>query len=1330
MFISRVTSLAVVLCLAATAGFGAEPGRKTLRDTVPAIVAQLAPIRQLAATTNLSLAIGLPLRDEAGLDELLGQLYDPQSTNYHKFLTPEQFAMRFGATEADYAVVKNFALTNGFVITGTNLPRLLLEVRGTAAQANRAFHVTLRTYRHPYETRDFFAPDAEPTVGTAIPIQQVSGLNNYSLVRPMNVVRPLATTASAVPRAGSGPGGNYVGDDFRAAYVPGTTLTGAGQSVALLQFDGYYSNDIAAYISLAGRTDYPISLTNVAINGGVAVPDGNNIEVCLDIEMVIAMAPGVSKIIVYEAPNPTAWSAVLGKIASDNLAKQIGCSWGNQSPGGKDLSSENFFKQMASQGQSFFNATGDSDAFTNGVPFPSESTNITQVGGTSLSTTGPGGAWVSETAWNWGGGTGTSGGVSANYGIPGWQQGIDMTSNHGSLINRNVPDVALTGDSVYVTYGNGSAGAVGGTSCAAPLWAAFMALVNEQLVAVSGVTTNSVGFINPAVYAIGKSSLYSSCFNDTAVGNNFNSGSPTNFPAVAGYDLCTGWGTPNGTNLINALISPPPLMVTQPVSRNVTNGANVTLLAKASGPPPIGYNWLLNGTNLVDGGNLSGATTNQLAILGATTNNAGNYQLVVTNRAGSTTSSVAILAVGFTPTVSVQPSSVTNLTGSSASFTGTVGGSAPLSLHWRRSGTNILEGAAYVGVTTTNLNLPAIASNQAGNYTLVVTNPFGALTSSVVALTVVSPPRITGGITNRTIECGSNITFAVVAAGTAPLRYQWSFDGTPTPGATNSSLSLTNVHLPDHVVTVVVTNLYATATSNAWLFVKDTKPPVITLNGSNPLFLELGSAFNDPGASATDVCSGSFSVAISGIVNPNATGTNVLTYKADDGNGNTNSTVRNVVVRDTTPPTVTWSFTNFVIAADTNCSAIMPDVTGASFILATDLSDAVIISQIPTNSSMLPLGTNRVVITVQDASANRVFSTNTIVVSDHSPPLIATAPLSQTNTLGTTANFSTIATACTPLVYQWFFNDTVMAGATNPALALVSVALTNAGNYSVVVSAAGGSTTSAVASLTVDLIASSLALNSSANPSGSKDELNLIAAISPTDASGTVEFFTNSVTFDLVTLAAGTAVSANVSSLPRGTNYVSAIYSGDARHLPATNELTQIVTNHPPIAADIAFEFVPGNPLGIPVADLVATWTDLDGDPLSLLGFSVSTNGVLLSTNADMLIYFNPNRVADQFICTISDGWDASFQVVNLVPSPDPTPSITSVTTKPDGGFGLDLTGAPGYTYVLEATTNLDSSINWQPIATNTLSTNGVWHFTEPAAPNLPQQFYRLELVR
>jgi subtilase family serine protease len=504
-------------------------------------------------TNRLNLAIGLPLRNEEALDNLLQQIYDPASPNFRQYLTPEQFTEMFGPTEQDYQAVIDFAKTNGLTVTGMSANRVLLDVSGSVADIEKAFQVTMRTYQHPKENRMFYAPDAEPSVDLAVPILHISGLDNFELPHPKLKIEPAAQTAGMTPKAGSGPGNAYMGNDFRAAYVPGVSLNGAGQTVGLLQFDGYYSSDIAAYESQAGLPS--VTLVNVAVDGGVSTPGSGNGEVCLDIEMVISMAPGISKIIVYEAPNPSPWPDLLNRMASDNLAKQISCSWGG---GSADPTSEGIFKQMAAQGQSFFNASGDSDAFTGSITFPSDSTNITQVGGTTLTTTGPNGSYVSETVWNWGldqgSYVGSSGGISTYYPIPGWQQGINMTANHGSTIMRNVPDVALIADNVYVRYGNGSSGTFGGTSCAAPLWAGFTALVNQQAVASGRVT---VGFVNPAIYTIGKGANYAVDFHDITTGNNTWPSSPANFYAVPGYDLCTGWGTPAGQSLINALAGPP-----------------------------------------------------------------------------------------------------------------------------------------------------------------------------------------------------------------------------------------------------------------------------------------------------------------------------------------------------------------------------------------------------------------------------------------------------------------------------------------------------------------------------------------------------------------------------------------------------------------------------------------------------------------------------------------------------------------------------------------------------------------------------------------------------
>ncbi len=553
---------------------------RQLSGHVPAAVKNLRPAGRLAGSTPMKLAIGLPLRNTQELDNLLRDIYDPASPNYHHYLTPGQFADRFGATEHDYQALIAFANANHLTVSGKHPNRMLLDVTGTVSDVENAFKTTMQIYQHPKENRTFFAPAVEPSVPAGLAVADISGLNNYSSPHPNYHIRP----ASVLPLTGSAPGGDYMGNDFRAAYVPNVSLTGTGQSVALVQFDGYFASDIQAYELLANLPNVP--LLNVLVDGFSGTPTGNGgeVEVSLDIEMVISMAPGLSQVIVYMAGPFGIPNDILNRIATDNLAHQVSSSWSWS--GGPSATTHQIFLQMAAQGQSYLTASADFDAYlpgeidNPGFPFdPISDPNVTAVGGTTLTTTGPGGARVSETVWNWGirfgiDGIGSGGGISSFYSLPTYQQGIDMTANQGSTTFRNIPDVALTADDVYVIADNGLAfPGTGGTSCATPLWAAFVSLVNQQGAAAGNPP---LGFLNPAIYAIGKSGNYVNCFNDITNGNNTWSFSPGEFFAVPGYDLTTGWGTPAGQNLINALApglpTPNLLVLTNFVSGGNGNG--------------------------------------------------------------------------------------------------------------------------------------------------------------------------------------------------------------------------------------------------------------------------------------------------------------------------------------------------------------------------------------------------------------------------------------------------------------------------------------------------------------------------------------------------------------------------------------------------------------------------------------------------------------------------------------------------------------------------------------------------------------------------------------
>src|ERR1700733_11200144 len=505
-------------------------GTQILKGHVPQAVAASKAAGQVPPDTQMRLAVGLPLRNQPELENLLQQIADPTSPNFRQYLTPQQFAERFGPTEEDYQALAAFLRANGFTVTDTHSNRTILDVSGTVADIESTLHVHMAYWDHPVRGR-FFAPDREPSLDAGVTILDVTGLDNFVVPRPMDLKsRPLAT--GTLLTTGSGTNGLYIGNDFRAAYAPAVTLNGAGQSLGLFELDGFYSSDVQANFKQARLS--PVPTETVLLDGFNGAPGSGNVEVTLDIMMAAYMAPGASNIIVYEGTN---WNDVLNRMATDNLASQLSSSW-CFSP--TNSTTEQIFEQMIAQGQSMFQASGDSGAYHGAITPPADDPNVTVVGGTSLTTSGAGGPWQSESTW-----PDSGGGVSATWPIPSYQQSVNMTTAGGSATMRNIPDVALTSDmQMFLICNNGQWVEVGGTSAAAPLWAGFIALANQQA-ATNGKAR--VGFLNPTIYAIGAGSSYQSDLHDIVSGNN------TGFNAGNGYDLATGWGTPAGQSLINNL---------------------------------------------------------------------------------------------------------------------------------------------------------------------------------------------------------------------------------------------------------------------------------------------------------------------------------------------------------------------------------------------------------------------------------------------------------------------------------------------------------------------------------------------------------------------------------------------------------------------------------------------------------------------------------------------------------------------------------------------------------------------------------------------------------
>jgi len=542
---ASVLSAAIALSLAASTTAHAESVMtRHMRNEVSTGAAQ--PSAQLPGTQTLSLDIVLPLSDPTGLDSFLADLYNPASPNFHHFLTVPAFTAKFGPTQADYDTVLAYAKANGLQVTGGSLDGMDVQVQGTVAAVEKAFHVKMQTYPRA-SGGTFFAPDREPSTDTSVKLWHVSGLDNYSIPHALYQKRSDyaaehgVTPESLVSHAttGSGPSAAFLGSDMRAAYYGGTALTGAGQNLGLFEFLGTDLADLTTYYKNVGQTNkVPITLlstdgTSTACTDSRAGGDCDDTEQTLDMTQALGMAPGLASLVMYIGSTDT---AIISAMTTHNpLPTTIGCSWGWTPADPTTL--DPFFKKMAAQGQNFFTASGDASTWSKrNEAWPADDANVVSVGGTDLVTIGAGGAWSSETAW-----VDSGGGISPDkIAIPAYQKlsGVINSSNKGSTTLRSGPDVSANANFTFYTCADQKAclaNEFGGTSFAAPMWAGFVALVNQQLVSQGKPT---IGFLNPTIYSENVTSAYSTGFHDIT------SGKSGSFSAETGFDLVTGWGSP------------------------------------------------------------------------------------------------------------------------------------------------------------------------------------------------------------------------------------------------------------------------------------------------------------------------------------------------------------------------------------------------------------------------------------------------------------------------------------------------------------------------------------------------------------------------------------------------------------------------------------------------------------------------------------------------------------------------------------------------------------------------------------------------------------------
>lgn len=584
-FLLFVLSLALHLGATSAATSNTQPVR--LSGHVPdKAIAKAAFLGNLEPTVQVPITFVLPLRDHEVLENLIHRMYDPaDKEHFGKYLTSEEFIERFAPTQEDYDKVIAYAKSAGLDVTGVHPNRTLLNVSAPTKTVETALNLRLDQYESP-SGRTFHAPNNNPEVPNSIAsiISGIVGLDNHPVWRPFNRQKHFieeTSQSNAAKTSPSGPGGGYSPADLVTAYnLSGVSANGSGQVIALFELGGYHASDINEYAKQFGLP--APKLKNILVDGGSG--SGIDAEVTLDIELALALAPQ-SEIYVYEGPNTN--QGVLNtynRIATDNVAKQISTSWGlGEDLNTQYLQAENaIFKQMAALGQTIYAAAGDSGAYddfdnnsslTLMVDDPASQPYIVGVGGTRLTVNAQNGAYGAESVWNDGLGVGAGGGGVSNYWpIPAWQINVPTTV---SKSHRNVPDVSLNADTNtgYAIYHNGKWAVYGGTSCAAPLWASFTALVNQVLLAHQKPV---LGFANPSLYAIGAGASYATDFYDITLGDNLH------YSAGKGYDNATGWGSFNGANLLASLTNssvppiqpPPPPQLSPLLNINMTHSPN------------------------------------------------------------------------------------------------------------------------------------------------------------------------------------------------------------------------------------------------------------------------------------------------------------------------------------------------------------------------------------------------------------------------------------------------------------------------------------------------------------------------------------------------------------------------------------------------------------------------------------------------------------------------------------------------------------------------------------------------------------------------------------
>ena len=509
------------------------------------------PVGSTNPRTTIEFSLVLRLPGQARLTRFLDNVEDPASPAYHHFIDAAAFGAQFGLTRPALNRATARLARDAVQVTGSYPQRTALEVRATAGTIDRLFGLRLNNYRGAGGRR-FHAPIGKAIVPRDLrsAVVAVAGLNNT----------PIESDAAKAIE-GMGPASAKMAYDINP--LAARRITGQGEKIALVEFGAYQQSDLDGFDQQFGLPS--VTPRDMAVDGGTSDARASAVaEADLDLEVAHEIAPA-AQLLDYNAPDATAsgadaFGAVVDQIAADGQASIASVSWGTceaATPAADIRRDEQAIEAAAARGITILAASGDAGAYTcqqdNGsdhrlsVSWPSSSPFVLSVGGTALSTTTTG-VYKGETAWQdtleqSGGG----GGLSLDFARPSWQAGPGV-ANQFSDGRRQVPDVAANADpwSGWDAYTAGALTVAGGTSAAAPFWAASTALI-AQYARQHGV--RRLGFVDPMLYSIAATPQRAPAFHDLTKGTN------RYYPATTGWDFATGLGSPDVYDLAQDVVA-------------------------------------------------------------------------------------------------------------------------------------------------------------------------------------------------------------------------------------------------------------------------------------------------------------------------------------------------------------------------------------------------------------------------------------------------------------------------------------------------------------------------------------------------------------------------------------------------------------------------------------------------------------------------------------------------------------------------------------------------------------------------------------------------------